>query len=62
MDAAVIGAVTGGMMLTMGQCRRASLTVTLPANATSGTCYAAVLVQKQGAEVVGRLTVQLGVL
>ena len=61
-DSAVIGAVTGGMMLTMGQRRRASLTVTLPANAVSATCYAAAVVQKQGSETVGRLTVRVLVL
>ena len=58
-DAAVIGAVTGSMMLSMGQRRRASLTITLPANATSGARYAAEIVQKQGSETVGRLTVRV---
>ena len=57
----MIGAVTGGVMLGMGQRRRASLAVTLPAEAASGTRYAAALVQKQGAETVGRLTVLVDV-
>ena len=56
-DNAVIGAITGGMILGMGQRRRASLTITLPVQVASGTRYAAAIVQKQGAEIVGRLTV-----
>ena len=49
-------------MLGMGQRRRASLAITLPAQAASGTRYAAVLIQKQGAETVGRLTVLVDVM
>jgi hypothetical protein len=60
-DNAVIGAITGGLMLGMGQRRRASLTITLPAQAASGTGYAAAIIQKQGAEIVGRLTVLVDV-
>jgi hypothetical protein len=60
-DNAVIGAVTGGLMLGLGQRRRASFVVTLPAQAASGTRYVAALVQKQGAETVGRLTVLVDV-
>jgi C1A family cysteine protease len=60
-DSAVIGAVTGGLMLGLGQRRRASLAITLPAGAASGTRYAAALVQKQSADTVGRLTVQVDV-
>ena len=61
-DNAVIGAVTGGLMLGMGQRRRASLAITLPARGrVSGTRYAAALIQKQGAETVGRLTVLVDV-
>ena len=56
-DNAVIGAVTGGLMLGLGQRRRASLAITLPAGANRGTRYAATLIQRQGAETVGRLTV-----
>ena len=37
MDNAVIGAVTGGLMLGMGQRRRASLAITLPAGAERDT-------------------------
>jgi hypothetical protein len=58
---AVIGAVTGGLMTTMGQRRRASLTVALPAQAATGTRYAAAVIQKQGTETVGRLTVLVDV-
>ena len=60
-DNAVIGAITGGVMLGMGQRRRASLAVTLPAQAASGTRYAMAIIQKQGAETVGRLTVLVDV-
>ena len=60
-DSAVIGAVTGGLMLGLGQRRRASLAITLPAGVVSGTRYAAALIQKQGAETVGRLTVLVDV-
>ena len=61
-DNAVIGAITGGLILGMGQRRRASLTITLPAQVASGTRYAAALIQKQGAETVGRLTVLVDVM
>jgi C1A family cysteine protease len=60
-DNAVIGAVTGGLMLGMGQRRRASLTLSLPAQAARGTRYAAAVIQKQGAETVGRLTIVVDV-
>ncbi len=60
-DNAVIGAVTGGLLLGMGQRRRASLTITLPAQAAPGTRYAAVIFQRQGAETIGRLTVLVDV-
>jgi C1A family cysteine protease len=60
-DNAVIGAVTGGLMLGMGQRRRASLAITLPAQVASGTRYAATVIQKQGTETVGRLTVLVDV-
>jgi hypothetical protein len=56
-DAVVIGAVTGAMILAVGQRRRASLTVTLPVSAVRGARYALALVQKQGFATVGRLTV-----
>ena len=56
-DSAVIGAITGGVILGMGQHRRVGLAITLPAQAASGMRYTVALVQKQGAESVGRLTV-----
>ena len=60
-DSAVIGAVTGGLMLGMGQRRRASLAITLPAQTAIGTRYEAAIIQKQGTETVGRLTVLVDV-
>ena len=48
-------------MLGMGQRRRASLTAKLPADAPGGARYTFGVVQKQGDEVVGRLTVQVDV-
>ena len=61
LDDVLIGASTGGAVLGLGQGRRASLTVTLPANAPAGARYTLGVVQKQGDEVVGRLTVQVDV-
>jgi len=61
-DDAVLGAITGGMMLTAGQRRRASLTITLPDDAQIGARHALTISQLQGDEVVGRLTVQVDVI
>lgn len=58
-DTAVLGALSGGVVLAAGQFRRASLTVTLPADAAPDACYTFVIEQRQGATPVGRLTVQV---
>jgi hypothetical protein len=58
---AVLGALTGGLMLQAGERRRGCLTITLPANAPSGARHTLAIAQRQGETVVGRLTVQVSV-
>ncbi len=58
---AVLGILTGAVVLEAGQRRRASLTVTLPANTQPGAQQTWGIVQSQGGAPVGRLTVQMTV-
>jgi len=61
LDAAVHGALTGGMILGAGQRYRASLTITLPPGAQPGARHTLVISQLQGETVVGSLTVEVNV-
>ncbi len=54
------GALTGALLAT-GPARRASLTVTLPADAAPDALYTFFVEQRQGAEAVGRLTAHVRV-
>ncbi len=58
-DTAVLGALSGGVLLAAGEARRASLAVTLPAVAAADACYTFAIEQRQGTTPVGRLTVTL---
>ena len=58
---AVLGTLTGAVMLAAGQHRRASLTVTLPADTPPGSKPTWGIVQSQGGAPVGRLTVEMTV-
>ncbi|MCX6032239.1 MAG: hypothetical protein NT169_23470 [Chloroflexi bacterium] len=60
-DAAVLGALTGGVMLLAGAPQRGRLTVTLPADAPVGAKYAFGISQVQGDAAVGRLNVEIRV-
>lgn len=58
---AVIGALTGGIMLGIGERRRATLSVTVPGNAQAGAQYLFSIAQLQVEEVVGEMAVQVTV-
>ena len=58
---AILGMLTGAVLLEAGQHRRASLTVTLPATTQPGVQQTWGIVQSQGGVPVGRLTVQMTV-
>ncbi len=58
-DAVVLGALGGAVLLLAGERRRARLTVTLPADAPAGAKYAFGISQLQGDQVVGRMTVEV---
>ena len=60
-DAVVLGALGGAVLLLAGERRRARLTVTLPADAQPGTRYAFAISHVQGAAAVGRMNVEIGV-
>ncbi len=59
-EGALTGALTGAL-LASGPARRASLTLTLPPDASAGAVYTFVIEQRQGADVVGRLTAHVRV-
>jgi hypothetical protein len=58
-QAAVLGAVTGGLLAAIGPDWQANLTVTLPPATQPGKHFAMAIDQLQGGTVVGRLTVSL---
>ncbi len=60
-EEAVLGAVGGAVVLGAGQRRQASLAIALPTTAAPGARYSMAVVQLQGGEVVGRLTLQIDV-
>ncbi|MCX7707967.1 MAG: hypothetical protein N2204_08180, partial [Anaerolineae bacterium] len=59
-EGALTGALTGAL-LASGPARHASLTLTLPPEAPPGAVYTFVIEQRQGADVVGRLTAHIRV-
>lgn len=59
-EGALTGALTGAL-LASGPTRRASLTLTLPPDVLSGAMYTFVIEQRQGTDVVGRLTAHVQV-
>jgi hypothetical protein len=60
-EEAVLGAITGGIMLQAGERRRAGLQVTLSPTAQPGARYTLGIAQLQGGTIAGKLSVQISV-
>jgi len=60
-DSVITGALTGGVVLGLGERRQASLSVTVPPDVAHGASFTLSVVQNQGTEIAGRLTVRVEV-